>query len=141
MTAQASLYNKQFLAFDKQVTLLEARGLLVPDKTAACRFLASTNYYRFTGYAIPFLRTNDREHFKTGVDFGHVRGIIGFDDALRDLVTRALRAIEIDFRTTVAHEHSRSYGAMGYQCGRNFSDVRAHREMWEKIQGEIANSK
>ena len=141
MAAQASLYDKLFLAFDKQVALLEMRGLLVSDKTAACRFLASTNYYRFTGYAIPFLRDNDREHFKAGVDFEQVCGIIGFDGALRDLVARALRAIEIDFRTTVAHEHSRSYGAMGYQCGRNFSDARAHREMWEKIQGEIENSK
>ena len=111
------------------------------DKTVVRKFLASTNYYRFTGYAIPFLRDNDRENFIEGVAFENICEIISFDEALRNLVAQALRAVEIDFRTTLAYEHSQVHGAMGYKSGANFNDTRMHGEICKKICDEIDNSK
>ena len=140
MCAQSSNYEKQFRSFDEQVALLEKRGLLISDKIAVRRFLAATNYYRFTGYAIPFLRDNDRENFKAGVTFEQICHVISFDNALRNFVAQALRAIEIDFRTTVAHEHSRCYGAMGYTSKGNFARPDDHDYMRGEIDYDIRKS-
>lgn len=141
MTTQPSSYTKQFRTFGDQVDLLVSRGLSVADKAAACDFLASTNYYRFTGYAIPFLLDDNRERFRPGTTFEQVCGMMAFDERLRDIVTRALRAVEVDFRTTVAHEHARAYGATGYQDGANFGNRQAHEGLLEKIRDDITNSK
>lgn len=41
---------KPSLPWDKQVSLLRRRGLEIGDDTVCEKFLAATNYYRFSGY-------------------------------------------------------------------------------------------
>ena len=57
-------YAKPYLTIDKQVDLLVSRGLRIKDRSVARDLLTGVNYYRLTGYAIPF--SIDREHFKKG---------------------------------------------------------------------------
>ena len=129
------MYTKPFLSFEKQVELLQARGLVINDKVGAGDFLASVNYYRFTGYAIPFM--DNREHFKNGVVIEDIINVIRLDERLRDLLANALEWIEIDFRTTFAYEHSRMYGATGYMDGRTFCDPEKHGETLKKVKDVI----
>ena len=52
---QKAIYQKPFKTVAEQIALLEGRGLSVDiDASDFAAFLRSVNYYRFTGYAIPF---------------------------------------------------------------------------------------
>ena len=108
------MYAKPHLSFEKQVNLLAQRGLGIHDLATTQEALASINYYRFSGYAIPFM--TNREEFKKGVTFENILLAMRLDERLRDLMAVALEWIELDFRTTFAHEHSKLYGAMREPC-------------------------
>ncbi|MCL1888156.1 MAG: Abi family protein [Kiritimatiellaeota bacterium] len=133
------MYDKPHLSFDEQVNLLQKRGLVVNDFTQAQMVLASTNYYRFTGYAIPFM--DHREKFKAGVVFEDVVKAMRFDAQLRDLLAMALESIEIDFRTFFAYEHSRCNGPMGYKNPNCFVDLAQHQKLLEKVDEAMARSR
>jgi abortive infection bacteriophage resistance protein len=120
------MYAKPHKTFEEQIALLQMRGLAVSDMVLAKAVLASTNYYRFTGYAIPFME--HREKFKAGVAFEHVFQAMRLDAQLRDLLAKALECVEIDFRTTFAYEHSQCHGPMGYRNPACFVDPVQHQK-------------
>ena len=72
-------YAKPYLTIDKQVDLLDSRGLRIKDRSVARDLLTGVNYYRLTGYAIPF--SIDREHDNSRVRHGLRRD--GHDHRLR----------------------------------------------------------
>lgn len=47
-------YSKPALSVDKQISLLESRGLHIPDKNIARHYLQFISYYRLSGYTISF---------------------------------------------------------------------------------------
>jgi len=47
-------FSKPALTFSGQVKLLASRGLVIDDLEQAARFLTQVNYYRLTGYILPF---------------------------------------------------------------------------------------
>ena len=130
------MYAKPFLTFEQQLALLQSRGLSVGDTQKAREVLATLNYYRFSGYAIPFME--NREKFKEGAVFEHILQAVHLDEKLRDHLATALEWIEIDFRTTLAHEHARRHGAVGYMDSRNFDNPQKHAEFMAKAD-EILN--
>ena len=83
----------------------------------------------------------NRERFKAEVRFEHILHVMCLDEKLRDSLAAALEWIELDFRTTFAHEHSRIYGALGYANHRNFHDSQRHDKVLGKISDEIDKSK
>ena len=93
-------YDKPCLTENQQIALLKSRGLSVQDDSAAERTLTRINYYRLSGYAIPFLV--NREHFKTGVSFDDLLSVYRFDRVLRDLLFEALEAAELAYRAVLA---------------------------------------
>ena len=131
-------YTKPFKTHAEQVLLLKSRGLDIPDPGCAENVLASLNYYRFTGYALPFLR--DREHFLSGVAFDDVLSVYRYDRALRDLLFEAVEAVELDFRTRLAYAFSRQCGALGYRDSRNFSSTFPHADLLKGIDAELDRS-
>lgn len=131
-------YTKKFATHANQVALLKARGLSLDDEKSAERILGSVNYYRFTGYALPF--TRDREHFLPQATFEDIVEVCQFDARLRDLLFEALEAIELDFRARFAYSFSRLHGALGYREAKNFKDADAHAVSIQKIDREIVRS-
>ena len=132
-------YSKAFRSHSEQISLLSERGLTIRDNDAALRVLASMNYYRFTGYAIPFM--SDREHFRLGVTFDDVLSVCRFDSDLRDLFFEAIEAVELDFRARFAYRFSEMRGALGYRTQKNFTDEPAHAKTLRRIEEEISRSK
>ena len=53
-------YTKTFRSHADQLSLLKERGLSIGDVVGAEKILESINYYRFTGYALPFMIDNLR---------------------------------------------------------------------------------
>lgn len=118
--------------------MLKARGLVFGNEATAEIFLKSVNYYRFTGYALPF--TMDREHFLPNATFEDVMSICRFDSSLRDLLFEVLEAIELDFRARFAYSFSQRYESLGYRDVVNFRDAKVHGDSLVKIDKEISRS-
>lgn len=78
-------YNKHPLSFDKQIELLNSRGLVVSDRVKAEKFLSQVNYYRFSAYCIPF--EIKRHKFHSGATFERIQILYEFDRKLRFLIT------------------------------------------------------
>lgn len=137
---QKSIYQKPFKTVAEQIVLLEGRGLVVDiDISAFTAFLCSVNYYRFTGYAIPF--QIDREHFSKGAKVSDILALYEYDRKLRDLLFEALEVIELNFRTIFAREVARVHGPLGYLDAANFTDAAKHTQAIARLQDEFDRSK
>lgn len=133
------IYDKPFLSVKDQVALLRSRGLAIDvNECDAISYLSTVNYYRFTGYAIPF--QVDREHFKKGSRFSAIQAVYSFDRELRRIVFSACEAIELTFRTILAREFTRKYGPLGYLNSANFPCVKTHDACAANMCGEFARS-
>ena len=68
-------YLKPHLTFEQQLERLGSRGLTIPDKAMAERFLRQINYYRLSAYARIFYRTPNEEVFCPGTTFDQVKSL------------------------------------------------------------------
>jgi len=97
-------YNKPVLTVDEQITLLESRGLLIPDKNKARHYLSFINYYRLSGYTICFeeiINGKRDHHFQKNATFENLLELYDFDRRLRVLVMDAIERIEVAVRTQI----------------------------------------
>ena len=116
-------YTKPWLDVPDQVAKLKARGLIVADMAEAERFLRYINYYRFSGFCLPFqypdTTTNDRK-FVPGTNFEDVVYLCRFDARMRDCISDALELVEISLRTSIAFHFGKAFGAFGHIDKANF---------------------
>lgn len=104
---------KPSLSWDEQVTLMIGRGLTVADEPACARFLAATNYYRFSGYARYFQKAPHfgDDDFRPGTTFDEIRAVYDADEALRTILARPLAQVELLLRSHVARVIADEHGA------------------------------
>lgn len=132
-------YAKPFLGVRDQVQLLEQRGLDIDvPRAEAEAFLETVNYYRFTGYAIPFLV--NREKFHRGTKFSLIRDVYSFDRRLRHFLFDALEAVELTFRTFLAREIGCRYGPLGYLDTSIVNDFTEHAGFIGRVGAEFGRS-
>ena len=129
---------KEYKTLHELIGILQSRGLIIDDPRDAEAFLSGVNYYRFTGYALPFL--TDREHYKPGSTFGKIQAIYTFDRQLRDLFAEALEVIELTFRTVMAREVARKIGAAGYLDPDNYRDEDSYNEAIDPVWADYEQS-
>ncbi|MFD1032351.1 Abi family protein [Metaplanococcus flavidus] len=110
---------KVFASHDEQITILQNRGLLVPDKAAARRVLSRENYYALIdGYKEPFLERDERlnpyglEQYQAGTEFGHIYALYRFDRELRMLMLNELLKFEKNIKSKVAYRFSEKFRGM-----------------------------
>lgn len=106
---------KQSLSWDEQVALLVGRGLAVDDEAACASFLATTNYYRFSGYARYFQQAPHLGHddFHDGTSFEEVRAVYEADEALRIALIKPLAQVEVLLRAHTAYLIAHTHGPRG----------------------------
>ncbi len=131
-------YQKPWLSYSQQVERLADRGLIVADPAAAERFLSHLNYYRFSGYCLAF--EAERHRFADNTTFEQIVDAYKFDLALRDLLTEALEAVEVDFRAAVAYSFGQQYGAFGHVAAANFFPQFRHGEWLTRLRDETDRS-
>lgn len=135
---------KPSLSWDEQVALLVRRGLEIPD-TAACRaFLATTSYYRFSGYMRYFQQAphHGDDDFRPGTTFNEIRAIYDADDALRSMLAPRLARAEVLLRTHTAHVIGNDHGPCGKYLEESFySDVGNAEPTVESCLRDIERSK
>jgi abortive infection bacteriophage resistance protein len=67
-------YTKLPLPVNDQINILISRGMDIPDRDRAFRYLSHISYFRLRGYWIPFEMTDGGKdhHFKDGTSFSDV---------------------------------------------------------------------
>ena len=125
----------------------ERRGLEIPDRQRAERYLEFISYYRLSAYTIPFQKIGEHT-FKSGTSFDDILMLYVFDRELRLLVMDAVERIEVAVRAQICNVHSLelgrdgdSYGAFWYLDGRHFSRKFAHFRLLANIEKQLLDEK
>lgn len=106
MADVGSKYSKSHLTFDKQLKLLESRGLVVGDRERALRTLAVAGYYNLGSYLYPFRIHEDDQRsdtFMSGAKFEDAVALYDFDRALRHLCLEGLEVVERAVKVSIAY--------------------------------------
>jgi abortive infection bacteriophage resistance protein len=135
-------YTKPPLTIDAQLDLLQSRGMEIPDRVHAARYLAHINYYRLRAYWLPFETTiGSPEHcFMAGTSFDDALTLYIFDRKFRLLVLEAIERIEISFRTQFAYVLSLKYGSHAFLDEILFKNTAFHRQLIQSLKEEIDRS-
>lgn len=110
--------TKSSTTIEKQLEILESRGLTILDKDKAKEILLDVGYYRLGFYLFPFEKSYPRLSRRTHeyVDGSTIEDAVRlyyFDFDLRLILLRYLNRIEIAFRTAMIYTLSNKY------CGDN----------------------
>ncbi len=116
---------KKPTTFDEQVRLLEKKNIIITDRDSCMDFLSKTNYYRLSGYFLPFIAKKDEVCF-IPLKFERIQNIYRFDAELRNLISYVIEKIEIHIRTQLAYYHAHTYGAEGYRNSSSFNSKHNH---------------
>lgn len=100
---------------------MKNRGLIIRDENFAIEVLQRVNYYRFTGYLLPFKL--DTDTYRPGTSFEDINKIYEFDQILRNMLSRQLEHIEISMRTKFSYHLAHKYEPLGYENQGNFRQL------------------
>ena len=106
--------GRKAITLDKQIDLLQSRGMIINDVEKAKEVLLGIGYYRLGFYWFPFekpcRRNQPRTHeFKEGANFDDAVKLYYFDYALRNLLQKYITRIEVNFRTRMVYFISNEY--------------------------------
>lgn len=107
-------FAKPARTLDQQIDRLIDRGMRVDDRPAARHYLLHINYYRLTGYWLPFEADHDRHVFSAGASFEDVLNVYVFDRALRLLLLDAIERVEVSVRANWAYYMAHAHGPHAY---------------------------
>jgi Abortive infection bacteriophage resistance protein len=99
---------------DEQIEILKSRGITIGDEQKAYENLLDIGYFRLGFYCFPFEKThpkkNNRTHeYVNGTKFDDIVKLYYFDVDLRNILTRYINRIEINFRTYLIYTVSNKY--------------------------------
>lgn len=135
-------FLKPSLSVDRQIDLLQKRGMMFPDRARAKHYLTHINYYRLRAYWMPFESASGDDHvFAPGTSFDTVLAIYVFDRELRLLLLDAIERVEISLRTTFAQHLADRYGAFAHDQAGLFSNQDAWRISQAKLLKEYQRSR
>ncbi|KSV72240.1 hypothetical protein N183_27105 [Sinorhizobium sp. Sb3] len=137
-------FTKPSVSIADQITLLEARGMAVPDRAHAARCLQHISYYRLRAYWLPFEATAPAggEHtFKGDTSFDDVLALYAFDRRLRLQVIDAIERIEVSLRGSWAHHLAMKYGPHGYLDPGHYDRADYYAKAFANLIEEIERSK
>jgi abortive infection bacteriophage resistance protein len=124
-------YSKPPLTFEQQYDLLLERGLTVPDRIRAQRWLRHISYYRLSAYFLPLKIADDQ--FATGARFDQIAGLYIFDRKLRLILMDAIERFEVALRTGLTYGISHQYGPFGHVNPANFDTRFDHGEFMKEL--------
>ncbi|MBZ5995341.1 Abi family protein [Leuconostoc gelidum subsp. gasicomitatum] len=112
------------LDFEHQLSLLESRGMIVPDeeRTGSINKLTTVSYYRIKEFAKPFEVVNDDGKIYDNLEFSKVLARYYQDKNLRMSLLHAIEQIEVSIKTQLAYALGTRYGAFGYLDFSNWID-------------------
>jgi abortive infection bacteriophage resistance protein len=134
-------FTKPPTTLDDQVNTLIHRGMSVPDRNAAKTYLQHLNYYRLSGYWLPFEISHNTHQFHPGTEFNQIIDLYVFDRELRLLVLDAIERVEVSVRTQWAYQLSHKYGSHAHLNSGLFKDQNKYLKTLAGLSGEIGRSR
>lgn len=131
-----NLFIKKPKAFDELVKILKSKNIIIADDTSAKSFLNRVNYYRFSGYFLPF-QVNGHGPLFSNIEFERLIAIYEFDEQLRNLIAGAVDEIEIYLRTQLSYYHAHKYGEEGYMDAVNYNSKHNHTSFINRVNSCI----
>ena len=119
----------------------ERRGLSIPNRIRAERYLDFIGYYRLSAYTIPFQQTHTKSHqFKTNTSFDDILNLYVFDRELRLLVLDAIERIEVAVRAQISNTLSLSQNnPFWYLDKQYFSQEDMHAKLLSHIEQQLSD--
>lgn len=147
---------KKFKTFEEQIAILEDRGIIINDKNYALKILSWVNYYRLSGYLLPFQKIDPTTNSKIEItdksgekyfqlidnlNFETIVKVYNFDNELRLFLLSLLVEIETYLKTQIAYFCGKKFGPSWYHDQENFfyKDPRQKNDFYKKIKKEIEN--
>jgi abortive infection bacteriophage resistance protein len=135
-------FTKPSLSIDQQISLLQQRGMAIPDAVRATHYLKHISYYRLRAYWLPFEQPAPvaGDHmFVAGTEFDHVLALYVFDRELRLRVMDA--RIEVSLRANWAHHMAMKHGSHGYLDAALYYDPVRYGKAVASLADDIQHSK
>ncbi|TFE24721.1 Abi family protein [Cohnella luojiensis] len=95
--------------YKEMIDILRSRGLKVGNENRATDILKRINYYRLTGYLLPY-KINE-EKYIDGTVFEHVVELYDFDMRLRSLLLDIFEYVEVSMRSQISYHLAHKYGS------------------------------
>ena len=131
-------YKKPALSIEQQVDQWQERGLAIPDRERAERYLNVISYYRLSAYTLPFQFPGTNNHkFKEGTEFNNILKLYIFDRQLRILVMDAIERIEVGLRSVLNNHMSIQHGSHWYLDKTHFKNKYIHNELLSELKKKI----
>ena len=86
--------EKIFKTLDEQISILQSKGLTIPDENYAKEILLRENYFFLSGYRHLFLVSETNRVFLPGTTFNELYSLFYFDRHIRNILFRNLLIIE-----------------------------------------------
>ena len=134
-------FTKPPTSLDQQIDILTQRGMVVSNKEQAKHFLQHMNYYRLSGYWLPFEASHNPHQFQANTNFDQIIDLYIFDRELRLLVMDAIERVEVSVRTQWALYLSQKYGAHAHLDSNLFKDQQKYLRTLGKLTSEIGRSR
>ena len=100
---------KQATTIEQQLEVLKNRGMRIDiNEEKAKEILSDIGYFRLGFYCFPFETTypnrkNRTHQYKQGTKFSDIVSLYYFDVDLRNILSKYLNRIEINFRTNIIY--------------------------------------
>lgn len=130
---------KKSKTYKEQVEILRNKGLKINDSGNVISFLNHVNYYRFSGYFLPFISKTDKK-FHEDTSFEQLENIYYFDSELRKLIMGTIDEIEIYLKSQISYYHSQKYDAEGYTDSTNYNSKHNHNAFLQRVSACIAEN-
>lgn len=132
--------NKPPKTYTEQLDILKKRGLLVPDEARALHCLQHHNYYRLSAYRFPIAVQGNPDQFLAGTTFDDLWSLYHFDRTLRQLVSEAVKRVEISVRSRWAYVLAHAHGPQAYEHAPVFRNPQRHTDALARLDEELSRS-
>lgn len=133
--------NKSAKTYPEQLAILKGRGLVVTDEARALHCLEHLNYYRLSAYRFPITVQGNPDQFLPGTTFDDLWNLYHFDRTLRQLVSEAVKRVEISVRSHWAYVLAHAHGPQAYEHAPVFRDPKRHTDALARLDEELERSR
>jgi abortive infection bacteriophage resistance protein len=132
--------NKPPTTYARQLEILKHRGLVVTDEARALHCLQHHNYYRLSAYRFPITVQGNPDQFLPNTTFDDLWDLYHFDRTLRQLVSEAVKRVEISVRSRWAYVLAHAHGAQAYEYAPVFRNPTRHTDALARLDDELKRS-
>lgn len=132
--------NKPPTTYAQQLDILKRRGLLIVDEALALHCLEHHNYYRLSAYRFPITVQGNPDQFLPNTTFDDLWNLYHFDRTLRQLVSEAVKRVEISVRSRWAYVLAHAHGAQAYEHVPVFRNPKRHTDALARLDEELDRS-